>query len=190
VSADERGAPLAGIRVVDLSRALAGPYATMMLGDAGAGVLKVEQPGTGDDSRGWLPFVEHDGEWRGARRSLLSARLAQGDALPPRRVDAPRLLRAARHLDGEVLVGPNAVLALAREGYRWRDVSPRDLRDALAWSGFLRFAARHWRTGVLELHGSLSRRAFVAAARRYVPDVDVADVLPAPSDQQSARSAR
>jgi formyl-CoA transferase len=52
--------PLAGVRVVDLSRALAGPYATMMLADAGADVLKVEPP-AGDDSRGWLPFVDRDG---------------------------------------------------------------------------------------------------------------------------------
>ncbi|CAN5309269.1 CoA transferase [soil metagenome] len=52
--------PLADVRVVDLSRALAGPYATMMLADAGAEVVKVEPPG-GDDSRGWLPFVERDG---------------------------------------------------------------------------------------------------------------------------------
>lgn len=52
--------PLAGVRVVDLSRALAGPYATMMMADAGADVIKVEPPG-GDDSRGWLPYVTRDG---------------------------------------------------------------------------------------------------------------------------------
>lgn len=51
--------PLEDLRVVDLSRALAGPYATMMLADAGADVVKVEPPG-GDDSRGWLPYVERD----------------------------------------------------------------------------------------------------------------------------------
>lgn len=56
-----RAGPLDGVRVVDLSRALAGPYATMMLADAGADVVKVEPPG-GDDSRGWLPHVERDGE--------------------------------------------------------------------------------------------------------------------------------
>ena len=52
--------PLADIRVVDLSRALAGPYATMMLADGGADVIKVEPPG-GDDSRGWLPYVDRNG---------------------------------------------------------------------------------------------------------------------------------
>lgn len=84
-------------------------------------------------------------------------------------------------VDGEVLIGPNAVLALAREGYRRRDVSPGDLREILGYSGFRHFARQHWRTGVAEMRGSLSTRRFVSAAQRYVPELTVADVLPGPS---------
>lgn len=82
-----------------------------------------------------------------------------------------------RRVDGSLEVGPNAVLALAREGYRWRDVSPRDMAATLGWPGFWRLARTHWRTGVHEVHGSLSRRAYLALAQRYVPELGPADVL-------------
>jgi L-2-hydroxyglutarate oxidase LhgO len=86
-----------------------------------------------------------------------------------------------RRVDGEVMVGPNAVLALAREGYGWSDVALRDLWSTAAWPGFRRFARQHWRTGATELLGSLSRRRFVAAARQYVPELSTDDVVPGPS---------
>lgn len=86
-----------------------------------------------------------------------------------------------RRVAGGVDVGPNAVLALAREGYRRRDVSVRDLREALAWPGFRRLARRHWRTGVWELYGSMSRRAFIARARAFIPELAPRDVRPAPA---------
>jgi L-2-hydroxyglutarate oxidase len=80
--------------------------------------------------------------------------------------------------DGEVLVGPNAVLALAREGYRRRDISARELAEIVRYSGFRRFARQHWRTGINEMRGSLSKRAFTAAAQRYLPELTVADLVP------------
>jgi L-2-hydroxyglutarate oxidase len=83
-------------------------------------------------------------------------------------------------VDGEVMVGPNAVMALAREGYTWTTVSPRDLAEAVGYPGFRSFAKQHWRTGIKEMVGSLSKRAFVAAARRYVPELKVSDVVPGP----------
>ena len=83
--------------------------------------------------------------------------------------------------DGEVWLGPNAVLALAREGYRRRDVSLRDVRDAVRSGGFRRLARRHWRMGLAEVARDVSTRRFVAAAQRLLPELDAADVLPGPS---------
>ena len=86
-----------------------------------------------------------------------------------------------KRIDGAVLVGPNAVLALAREGYRRRDVVAGEIADTLRWPGAWRVARRYWRTGAAEIARSASRRAFVHAARRYVPALESADVVPAPA---------
>ncbi|GGV35631.1 hydroxyglutarate oxidase [Actinomadura cremea] len=82
-----------------------------------------------------------------------------------------------KRVSGEVEVGPNAVLALAREGYRRSDVSLRDLRGIVGWPGMWRMASRHWRTGARELYGSLSKRAYMRAACRYVPEIGAGDVV-------------
>jgi len=81
-------------------------------------------------------------------------------------------------VDGEVLIGPNAVLALAREGYTWGKISVRDLVDVARTPAFWRFARRHWRTGIREMSGSMSKRRFVAAARAYIPELEDDDVVP------------
>ncbi|TYL51907.1 L-2-hydroxyglutarate oxidase [Nocardioides sp. BGMRC 2183] len=81
-----------------------------------------------------------------------------------------------RRVDGSLEVGPNAVLATRREGYRRRDVGLRDLRDTLTWPGFWRMAGRHWRTGVTEVTGSLSIHAYLRFASRYVPAITAAHV--------------
>lgn len=83
--------------------------------------------------------------------------------------------------DGNVDVGPNAVLALSREGYRRRDVSVRDVIAMLGDVGARRLFRAHWRTGLTEMRGSLFARTFVARARRYVPALSVHDVVAAPA---------
>jgi L-2-hydroxyglutarate oxidase LhgO len=82
-----------------------------------------------------------------------------------------------RRVSGELEVGPNAVLALEREGYRRSGFRARDVRDIVGYPGFWRLARQHWRTGVTEVRGSLSRRAYMKYAQRYVPDIGAADVV-------------
>jgi L-2-hydroxyglutarate oxidase LhgO len=83
-----------------------------------------------------------------------------------------------RTVDDSVLVGPNAVLALAQEGYRRSTVKLDDVRDIAAWSGMRAVARRYWRVGAAEVARSTSRRMFVRAARRYVPALSAQDVVP------------
>jgi (S)-2-hydroxyglutarate dehydrogenase len=91
-------------------------------------------------------------------------------------------IHLTKRVDGEVLVGPHAVLALGRERYGRRAAPDlRDLGATLAWPGTARLAARHWRTGLLEMHRTVSTKAFVEEARRYVPELRRADVVPAVS---------
>ncbi|MGZ4677347.1 MAG: L-2-hydroxyglutarate oxidase [Acidimicrobiia bacterium] len=86
-----------------------------------------------------------------------------------------------RGIDGTVHVGPNAVLAFAREGYRWRRVDLRHLGATFRFRGFWHFARENWRFGAQEMARSLSRRRFAAAARRLVPELRRADLVPAPA---------
>ncbi|MCK1794816.1 L-2-hydroxyglutarate oxidase [Streptomyces sp. XM4193] len=86
-----------------------------------------------------------------------------------------------RGIDGRVHLGPNAVPALAREGYDRRTASASDLAESLRWPGMWRLARRHWRYGAGELRRSLSRRAFTEAVRRLLPEVTEADLRPAPA---------
>jgi L-2-hydroxyglutarate oxidase LhgO len=86
-----------------------------------------------------------------------------------------------RRVAGGVDVGPNAVLALAREGYRRRDISPGELIETLSYQGFRAMARRNWRAGATELRGSFSKKAFAAKARRLVPDLADDDLVAAPA---------
>ena len=84
-------------------------------------------------------------------------------------------------IDGEADIGPNAVLALAREGYRRRDVSADQLSRLARSAAFRRLARHNWRAGVREMHGSVSRKAFLAEARTYLPWLSPGDVMTAPA---------
>ncbi len=81
-----------------------------------------------------------------------------------------------RRVDGSLEVGPNAVLAPHRDSYRRASLSMRDLASTAVWPGFWHMAGRHWRTGAREVRGSLSVRAYLRDARRYVPAIGVDDV--------------
>ncbi len=98
-------------------------------------------------------------------------------------VPDPRLpflgVHLTRHIDGNVLVGPTALLAPARAAYRLRDCNARDLAQTLAWPGTRRMARRWWRTGIAELRYAASRAALTRAAAEFVPDLGAGDVEPA-----------
>lgn len=83
-----------------------------------------------------------------------------------------------RRIGGGVEAGPNAVLALAREGYRRTSFDARDAWDTLAWPGFWRMARRHWRSGMAEQWRSLSKRAFARACAVLVPELRPEDLTP------------
>jgi L-2-hydroxyglutarate oxidase LhgO len=86
-----------------------------------------------------------------------------------------------RRMNGAVWLGPNAVLAFAREGYRLGDFDARDLLEVLAFGGFRRLAAKYWRVGLAEMVRDVSKRSFLASLRDYVPELEPADLLPGPS---------
>jgi (S)-2-hydroxyglutarate dehydrogenase len=86
-----------------------------------------------------------------------------------------------RRVSGNVDAGPNAVLALSREGYRHSDISLRDLASSLSFPGFWRMARQHWRNGFDEFRRSFSKPMFVRALQRLVPEVGEKDLVPGDS---------
>ncbi len=83
-----------------------------------------------------------------------------------------------RRINGTVDAGPNAVLAFRREGYQRSDFSLADLASSLAFPGFWRMAAKHWRSGMDEFHRSFSKAAFVCALQRLLPELRSEDLVP------------
>ena len=86
-----------------------------------------------------------------------------------------------KRIDGEVWAGPNAVLALAREGYRRSQVKPTDVAETVRYRGFRRLAKRYWRTGTAEVWRDIAKRAFVKELQRYVPAIASTHLVFGPS---------
>ena len=85
-------------------------------------------------------------------------------------------MHLTRHVSGEVWLGPTALMAGARDAYSLSRLRPRDALDTLRWAGTWRMLRRWWRTGGTELRLAASRRAFVDACARYVPELRTTDV--------------
>ncbi len=95
-----------------------------------------------------------------------------------------------RMVKGGVECGPNAVLAFAREGYTKTSVDFGDLVETLTYPGFLRLAAKHWRTGSGEMWRSISKRAFTKALQRLIPEIRAEDLHPAEAGIRAQAVAR
>ncbi len=101
-----------------------------------------------------------------------AADLVRANVYPVPEPDLPFLgAHLTRTMAGEVLIGPSALMAPARDAYRLSRVRPRDLGQTLAWPGTWRLMGRHWRAGLQELRHAASRRSFVTAAAKLVPEL-------------------
>ena len=162
--------------VVETSR---GPIAaTRVVTCAGLHADRVAELVSGPGATGGLRIVPFRGEYH----SLVPTRahLVKHLIYPVPDDRFPFLgVHLTRGVDGRVHVGPNAVLALAREGYSWRVVDRRDLRDTLTFPGFRTLARQYWRYGAGEMARSLSPRRFTKALQRLVPEIHVHDLEPA-----------
>ena len=95
-----------------------------------------------------------------------------------------------RRPDGAVWAGPNAVVALAREGYRRRDVNVAEAMRTLTYPGFLRLARNYWQLGLVEVYRDLFKRGYAAQARRYLPEIRADDLVDAPAGIRAQALAR
>jgi (S)-2-hydroxyglutarate dehydrogenase len=111
-----------------------------------------------------------------------AAHLVRGLVYPVPDPELPFLgVHLTRSVDGHVHAGPNAVLALAREGYDWGQVDARDLTETLGFPGFWLMARHQLRNGAGEMVRSLSHRRFAESVRRLLPEVRDSDLVPAPA---------
>jgi L-2-hydroxyglutarate oxidase LhgO len=110
------------------------------------------------------------------------AHLVKGNIYPVPDPEFPFLgVHFTPRMDGSIWLGPNAVLAFAREGYSFFTINPAELWDALTYPGFFKMAAKYWKMGAGEMYRDLVRSAYVGALQRYIPELRPEDCLPGPA---------
>jgi L-2-hydroxyglutarate oxidase LhgO len=110
------------------------------------------------------------------------AHLVRGNIYPVPDPEFPFLgVHFTPRIDGSIWLGPNAVLAFAREGYSFWTINPPELWDALTYPGFFKLATKYWRIGAGEMYRDLVRSAYVKALQRYLPELQPEDCLPGPA---------
>ncbi len=77
-----------------------------------------------------------------------------------------------KHINGGIMIGPTAMLAPSRDGYLLRTVRPRDIWETVSWPGMWKVASKYWRTGLTEIQMAANKRAYIQAAREYVPSLE------------------
>jgi L-2-hydroxyglutarate oxidase len=133
-----------------------------------------------------VPFRGEYYELRPERRDLVN-----GLIYPVPDPQFPFLgVHLTRMIDGSVHAGPNAVLALAREGYSWRKIRPRDIADEATYGGLWRLARKNLGYGLTEVRRSLSRKLFARSLSRLVPAVTEADIVRAGAGVRAQAIAR
>jgi len=182
-----------GVRVHDLDERSGSVGVTTSRGDveakrviACAGVHADALVGNGSDNVRIVPFR---GDYFALRPQ--AQRLCRNLIYPVPDPAFPFLgVHVNRRPDGAVWAGPNAVVALAREGYRRRDVNVAEAVGTLTYPGFLRLARHYWRLGLVEVYRDLSKRAYAAQARRYLPEIRATDLVDAPAGIRAQALAR
>lgn len=86
-----------------------------------------------------------------------------------------------RRINDEIWLGPNATLAFAREGYRRLGINPREFWETVRFRGFQKLARTYWKMGLDEMYRDFSKRAFLHSLQRYMPDLQLSDLLPGPA---------
>jgi L-2-hydroxyglutarate oxidase LhgO len=108
--------------------------------------------------------------------------LVQGNIYPVPDPEFPFLgVHFTPRMDGSIWLGPNAVLAFAREGYSFFSINAPELWETLTYPGFLKMATKYWKVGAGEMYRDLLRSAYVKALQRYIPELQSSDCLPGPS---------